>query len=179
MLSGLFVARTLLGAIFCVSGTLKLSHWNEFHDTLSAMELFPRWFTDLVSRVLPPLECFLGISVVIAWKPAFTGRLLLFLILSFLTALAVYRVRGGKRLVCGCFGNFYTATSVWSLILRNVLLLTAALLVVVTRNPLAYATGRDWFFVSLTVGGLLLGWNLISRLADTIHLIRDYAFEER
>jgi uncharacterized membrane protein YphA (DoxX/SURF4 family) len=179
MLSGLFVARTLLGAVFCVSGALKLSHWSEFHDTFSAMELFPRWFTYFVSRVLPPLECFLGISVVIAWKPALTGRLLLLLILSFLTALALYRLRGGKRLVCGCFGNFYTATSAWSLIVRNVMLLTAAILVGVTRNPLADATGRDWFFVSLTVCGLMLCWNLISRLADTIHLIRDYAFEER
>ena len=123
---GQWLSALLAGTVFLLSGALKLVYWTRFRDTLSAMGLLPSRLARGVGWVLPPLEVGLGAAVVAQWQLALTGPALLGLLVGFTLALAIYRLRGGKELVCGCFADFEHKTETVPLILRNGLLLVLA-----------------------------------------------------
>jgi len=174
MLEAQLPIRLLLGAIFLISGSLKLAHWIEFHDTFSAMELFPGWLAELISRVLAPIEIALGFLVLTRWRPAVTGPLLLAMLIGFVAGLGVHRLRGKKKLVCGCFADFERERSTSNAILRNLLLLAAALLLVFGQSTPARPNWNDWLLASATAAGTVLSWTMLSLLAETIELVRRY-----
>ena len=121
-----WLSALLAGTVFLLSGVLKLIYWTRFRDTLAAMGLFPSPAARGCRWILPPLEVGLGAAVVAQWQLALTGPALLGLLVSFILALAVYRLRGGKELVCGCFADFEHKTPTVPLIVRNVVLLVLA-----------------------------------------------------
>jgi len=168
-----WLSRLFLGVVFVISGSVKFFAWIKFRDTLSAMEIFPRWLTSGIAWLLPPLEIAVGIAVVIGWRLSVSGPLLLILVLCFLLVLALYRLRGGKDLVCGCFGDFERKTTTASLILRNILLLASGLpLLIPQSQSLANRGLEEWIIASTVVLGVLLAWLLLSRLVETVLLLR-------
>jgi hypothetical protein len=169
---GPWLSALLLGAVFLLSGALKLTSWTRFRDTLSAMELLPPRLARALGWVLPPLEAALGAAVVAQWQLALTGPALLVLLTGFTLALALYRLRGGKELVCGCFADFEGKTATASLILRNVLLLALAVPMLIGSRDAAGRGGADQVLAGTVVIGLMLAWVLLGRLTEAVTLLR-------
>ncbi len=167
-----WLSALLAGAVFVLSGTLKLFQWTRFRDTLSAMELLPSLLARGVGWVLPPVEACLGAAVLAQWRLALTGPALLGLLVAFTLALGVYRLRGGKELVCGCFTDFEHKTATASVILRNVVLsvLAAPLLFGPREAPVRGAA--EWLLAGSATAGLVLAWLLLGRLAEAVALLR-------
>jgi Methylamine utilisation protein MauE len=175
---GAWLSALLLGTIFLISGALKLIHWTQFRDTLSAMELLPSRLARGVGWVLPPLEVALGAAAVAQWHLALTGPALLGLLVGFILALTVHRLRGGKELVCGCFADFEHKTATVPLILRNVLLLALAAPLLLGPRDVAGRSLADWLPVGAAVVGLMLTWMLLRRLTETVTLLRAAAGDD-
>ena len=168
-----WLSRLLLGTIFILSGTFKLARWRQFGDSLAALELLPRRFVRAVAAGLPPVEMAVGIAVLAGWRLPITGPLLLAMLFCFLAALALYRLRGGKELSCGCFADFEHKQPTSSLILRNLLLLVSGLpLLRPAQQPAPERGWEEWLIGSTVVCGSVMIWILLGRLVQTILLLR-------
>ncbi len=108
-------ARILMGLLFVVAGAAKSLEPVVFYwEAISYLELvdvsreaWPR--IGRITLVLAPLEVFLGVALLIGWRPRFclpaaTGLMLLFLAI---TGLAWYRQ---ADIDCGCFGTLAKRT---------------------------------------------------------------------
>jgi uncharacterized membrane protein YphA (DoxX/SURF4 family) len=164
-LSGIF-----LGIVFLISGVAKLVHPIRFRDTLAAMEVLPRRLTRWVAWSLPGVEILVGAATLAGWPPA--GPLLAGLIACFLCILALYRWRGGKELVCGCFADLDHKTATWVLMVRNALLIAAGLPLAFVHDPPAQRGLEEWLLAATIVLGGMLAWLLVNRLAETIAVLR-------
>lgn len=173
-----WLSRLLLGIVFLLSGVFKLFEWRRFQDTFAALEVLPRWLVRPIGGLLPPLECILGICLVTEAWVVVSGRAALALLICFSLTLAVYRWRGGKELACGCFADFEHKTVTTSLIARNLLLLVAGLPVLLGQNMLTHHRLEDRAMASAVVLGVLLVWNMMRSLADTLMLIRSERLAE-
>jgi hypothetical protein len=169
---GPWLSALLLGIIFLISGVLKLINWTRFRDTLAAMELLPSSAARSVGWILPPAEAALGTAMIAQWHPAVTGPTLLVLLTGFILALTMYRWRGGKELVCGCFADFENKTATVPLLLRNVLLLILAVPLLIAPRDAAGRSVADWLLASTAVIGLILAWMLLARLTEAVILLR-------
>lgn len=168
-----WLSRLLLGTVFIISGVAKFVYWTRFRDTLGAMEILPRWLTGRVSVALPLLEILLGFLVFVGWRLSVSGPLLLSLLVCFLLVLVLYRLRGGKELICGCFADFEHKTPTSSLILRNILLVVSGFPLLIPWDQSVVKRGLvEWMMASTVVLGVLLVWSLSSRLAETVALLR-------
>src|SRR5262249_872016 len=143
-----------------------------FRDTLSAMEVLPSRLARGVGWVLPPLEVALGAAVVAQWQLALTGPALLVLLGSFTLALILYRLRGGKELVCGCFADFEGKTATVPLMLRNVLLVILAIPLLIGSGDTTDRGAAEWLLAGMAVVGLMLAWLLVGRLSEAVTLLR-------
>ena len=101
--------RFLIGGLFIFSGLIKandplgLSYkMEEFFELWHTLWLVP--FGTTLSTGMNTLEIVAGISLWIGWRPKWTLRLLLLLILFF-TALTGYTYYTGYPKTCGCFGD--------------------------------------------------------------------------
>ena len=168
-----WLSALLAGTVFLLSGALKLVYWTRFRDTLAAMELLPPRLARGVGWVLPPLEVGLGAAVVAQWQLALTGPALLALLVGFTLALAVYRLRGGKELVCGCFADFEHKTAAVPLILRNGLLLVLAAPLLIGPRDAGGRRAAEWLLAGSAVVGLMLAWMLLGRLTEAVMRLRE------
>ena len=147
--------------------------WTRFRDTMAATEILSGRLIGAIAILLPPAEIMVGISVLAGWRLGISGPLLLSLLFSFLFFLAIYRIRGGKELVCGCFADFEHKTITSNLILRNILFIVTGLpLLQPKEQPLVNLGMQDWLLASTVIIGLILGWILMSRLVETVTLLR-------
>jgi uncharacterized membrane protein YphA (DoxX/SURF4 family) len=116
-------ASLLLGAVFVVSGILKVAGPREWHAESSALGV-PR----AVAMVVPAIELLIGAMLVaqIARRPvaACAGALLV----AF-TTLLVVRLRQGRRPPCACFGALTTKPIGWGNVVRNAAFFAVAVVV--------------------------------------------------
>lgn len=155
----------LLGVVFAVSGAAKLRSWGRFRDTLSASELLPARLVDPLARLLPPLELVLGVLTLAGFQ-VWTTPALIALLGVFTLGLAIYRIRGGVEIVCGCFADFERRDRTSLVLGRNLLLLLVA--VHLGSGPVARpAEPLNWLAgASCVVSGFLL-WMLAVHTMET------------
>ncbi|MDP9464494.1 MAG: DoxX family membrane protein [Actinomycetota bacterium] len=119
------VASVLLGAVFLVSGVMKVAAPTQWH-TQSADLGVPR----LVAMVMPFIELVVGTLLVaqIARRPVavIAGAMLM----AF-TTLLVVRLLQGRRPPCACFGAWTTKPIGWGNVVRNTGFLALAVAVAV------------------------------------------------
>ncbi len=168
-----WLSGLLVGTVFMVAGVAKILFWRRFHDTLAAMELVPARVARIVSFILPPLELAAGTTLFAGQGSCLSAISATSLILAFLFVLNLYRWRGGKELICGCFADFEHKTSTSSLIFRNLALLAAGTPILAGKDTLPREhNAKEWLLSLSIVLGLLLGWTMLSRLVETISLLR-------
>lgn len=114
-------AGVVVGATLLVSGVLKQSsrQWPAQAASLGVSRS--------LARVVPPIEIALGALLVAGVARAWTGWAAVVLLAAF-TAFLVRRLRQGVRVPCACFGALSNRpVGPWSVV-RNVVLIAAAVL---------------------------------------------------
>lgn len=104
------MARLILGVVFIYASIDKIIHPEAFAKAVYNYQILPDVLINVTAIVLPWLELFLGISLVLhVWLPgaAFMSSLLL---LIFFGAL-VFDLARGLDIHCGCFNTSQGASS--------------------------------------------------------------------
>jgi uncharacterized membrane protein YphA (DoxX/SURF4 family) len=123
------LVRCALAAVFCVAAVTKLADLDAFRDTLRGFGIRDRAVSPLAIAV-PPAELAVASMLLPAatatW--AATGAAAL---IAALTATVVAALAQGRRPDCGCFGTMSATPIGPATVVRNVVLLAAAVFVVV------------------------------------------------
>jgi len=133
--SGAMMARVteiVLGAVFLISGSLKAWAPAQFYGTIEGYQMLSAVLALLLAYYLPYLEIVVGLGLVAGVKALESACIVSGLVVVFLLALTSAWSRG-LDVECGCFGSASAAAGMWEPILRDVVLLSAALYVVRTR----------------------------------------------
>lgn len=127
----ILAGRVLLGVVFIVAAGPKIADPPAFAHMIDNYRLFPSALVHAAALVLPWVEMFSGIALVLGvfWRTA--GKLAAALLVVFLAAIATNLARG-RAVQCGCFDVHGPPKSHEQLIgeMRTVLLRDAALLAV-------------------------------------------------
>jgi len=97
------VCRFVIGSVFLVSGLAKISDQVRFLLTLRAFRFFPDPLVPFAAIVLPWLEFFLGLFVLVGLFLGTSALMIAALNLVFAAALLSVIMRG-IEIDCGCFG---------------------------------------------------------------------------
>ena len=113
--------RLVLASVFLVAGVTKLRDGFSWIRQAHDMGVPPR-----ISSAVPWIEVVLAVSLIVGWP----GRWPLFgalaLLLGF-TSIIILRIADGSRPPCGCFGKRSTRNLGWRDVVRNLLLTSLAL----------------------------------------------------
>lgn len=128
-------ARWLLGAAFVYAGYNKILAPAVFAKIVYGYNLFPAELINLIAIVVPFLEFFAGIALVIGVYPRSAALIVNGMLLTFIAALAINLVRG-YEFDCGCFSINATGREPFTgyLILRDFILFAVGLCIFFYRN---------------------------------------------
>ena len=100
-------ARIFVGAIFAYAGYAKLLEpYENFRGAIANYQGIPYGLTEPIARVLPWLELFFGVSLILGYLPRVSALALALFSFCFLMVLGASNVlldAGAKD--CGCFGE--------------------------------------------------------------------------
>ena len=121
-------ARWVLGLTFVYASYNKILAPAAFAKIIYGYDLFPAVFINLIAIIVPFLELFAGLALVIGIYPRSAALIVNAMLLVFITALSVNLIRG-HEFDCGCFSiNSSTQESfAGPLILRDFLVLALGL----------------------------------------------------
>jgi uncharacterized membrane protein YphA (DoxX/SURF4 family) len=144
----ILAGRILLGVVFIVAAGPKIADPPAFAHMIANYKLFPAALIHPTALVLPWVEMFSGIALVVGvfWRTA--GRLVAALLVVFLVAIGTNLARD-HAVQCGCFDVHGPAKSHAELIgemrmvlLRDVGLLAVAAFALIAGNSEETARGR-------------------------------------
>lgn len=126
-------ASLILGGVFVYAGFVKILHPASFAEAVYRYQILPDIFINLTAIVLPWLEFFLGIFLVLGfWMP---GSVILsnILMVCFLGA-SIFNVLRGLDISCGCFstGAVESSLDIWTILRDTFFLATAVFLLYAT-----------------------------------------------
>lgn len=119
-------ATIACGLMFLTAGIGKLRHRHILPGVIANYRILPAALVGIASAALPPLECLVGVMLLLGITPipVIVGAALLAI---FAAAMAVNLVRGRRDISCGCGRPDLRQTLRWSSVFRNLIL--AALLI--------------------------------------------------
>jgi len=123
------IIRILIGCLFVVSGFEKLiGPYQNFMYVVQSYEFLPTILEEVVARILPWGEFFLGVFLVFGLWLKWTLRLTLTLIVMFILIVGQALLRKLPIDECGCFGGLVSLPLYGVLIFDSMLLLLTSLL---------------------------------------------------
>lgn len=128
-----FAARLSLASVLLMAAITKLPRFRQHIVDIQQYRLLPNWLATAYATVLPWLE--LGAAVALfagVWTTVGAG-LALILLTSFLVAVAAAMKRG-LDVTCSCFGLLYRERVGWRTLIRDAVLATLALIVLLFDN---------------------------------------------
>lgn len=160
-----------LGLMFLVAAFHKLNDNTQFRVTLIEYQLLPEVLVNPASRIIPIVEMLLGGSWILSnYQPSVTAIASCTLLGIYATAVGINIYRGRVHFDCGCgFGRRNGQEQYLSggLILRNIVLIAAALLTLLPAGSRSIGYG-DY----LTLAATLLAVALIFAAANQLLLNR-------
>jgi hypothetical protein len=118
------------GLLFLLAAVHKLTALHEFRAALAAYKLLPGALISPISIFVPILEALLGAAWLLAIQAVFVALASAVLLSAYASAIAINLLRGRIHIDCGC-GMASTAGRdqqlSWGLVLRNLVLIVAAL----------------------------------------------------
>lgn len=119
-----FVLRVLIGVFFVVISVDKLFEpYQNFLYAVQAYSIFPAILEEIVARVFPWVELFLGLFLILGLWLKWTLRSFLVMVFLFILIISQALVRGLALDTCGCFGGLFSAEIHQTLIVDFSLLL--------------------------------------------------------
>lgn len=115
--------RLLVGAVFSISGLLKLKAVRDFTGTLSEYPLLPSALVTPVAVFVISSELILGPSLIAGVLTKATASGSAVLLALFTLAVSTKLITRGSAGNCGCFGELTSGQPSWTILGRNVLLL--------------------------------------------------------
>jgi len=96
--------RLILGVLFLYAGIEKIIHTEVFAITIQNYQLIPVSYTNLIAIVLPWLEFYCGLLLLLGWRHQMAAFWVTLMNIVFLIGLSSAYVRG-LDIDCGCFGT--------------------------------------------------------------------------
>lgn len=132
-------ARWVLGTAFIYASYHKIIEPAQFAKVIYGYYLFPAFTINFIAIVLPFIELFCGLALVLGIYPRSAALIINFLLAAFIMALSINMIRG-QEFDCGCFsfaeGGY--PYSVKELLLRDILFFGFGTLVVF------FSRNRKW-----------------------------------
>jgi hypothetical protein len=118
------------GLLFLLAAVHKLTTLQRFRATLTAYQLMPAGLTAPMSILLPIIEALLGVAWLLAIRPVEVAIASAGLLACYTAGIAINLLRGRIHIDCGCSMGKHAGGSQllsWSLVIRNAILIMAAL----------------------------------------------------
>lgn len=116
--------RVLIGIFFVVIAVDKLFEpYQNFLYAVQGYSIFPAILEEIVARVFPWVELFLGLFLILGLWLKWTLRSFLVIVFLFILIILQALVRGIQLDTCGCFGGLFAAEIHQTLIVDVSLLL--------------------------------------------------------
>ncbi|HBG05888.1 MAG: DoxX family protein [Geobacteraceae bacterium GWC2_58_44] len=125
--------RVTLGAIFIYAAVVKIADPVAFAGSVAAYKILPYFANYLAAAVLPFLELFCGVLLVLGYRVKAGALIIAALNVVFMAAVASAIVRG-LDIDCGCFKQGGDKTSPWIALARDTVFL-AMTFVVLKLDP--------------------------------------------
>jgi hypothetical protein len=116
---GTALLAAMLVLIFVWAASLKLLNRSEFQRGLRALPWMGATSSQLVSIILPILELFFAVGLLLGWRGADAG---LAVLLAVFVLIALYAIANRLRVPCNCFGTSENVLSIGT-VNRNLVLL--------------------------------------------------------
>ena len=128
-------ARWILGLTFLYASYNKILAPAVFAKIIYGYDLFPAVFINLIAIIVPFLELFTGLALIIGVYPRSAALIVNGMLLTFITALSINIIRG-HEFNCGCFSinSNGQGTFTGPLIFRDFILLVLGLYIFFYRN---------------------------------------------
>ncbi len=120
----------LIAVVLLFSGIVKIIDDEELINALNPFTIFPIDMKIIIASVLPLLEIMLGILMIFKIKPKITMFAVTTLFAIFV-AVSIYGLTASFRADCGFFGNVLKSSFGWEKALRNAVLLSLSLILLV------------------------------------------------
>lgn len=130
------VARWILGVTFIYASYHKIPAPAEFAKIVYGYDLFPGVSINLIAIILPFVELFSGVALIVGIYPRSAALIVNGVLLAFIIALSINLVRG-HEFDCGCFSLYASEDSVSSgeVVVRDIVCLVLGLHVFLYSNP--------------------------------------------
>ncbi len=117
--------RVILGGLFVYAGVLKAADPIAFLEAIRSFRILPDPWAALVAMGLPWLEIFSGLGLI--FGKFYRGALLVInvLLIVFLGGILSAWARG-LDIDCGCFGGSKEKVQYWDIVLRDLVMMAAA-----------------------------------------------------
>ena len=127
--------RWFLGAIFVSASYYKIVAPAQFAKIIYGYYLFPGTFINIIAIVLPFLELFSGLALILGIYPRSAAVIVNAMLLGFIITLSINLIRG-QQFDCGCFsfgegGHTYT---VGQLLVRDIVFFVLGLQILLFDN---------------------------------------------
>ncbi len=129
-------ARVLLGAVFLAAAVTKIQDMSGFVDTVVGYHMLPEALARLYGWVVPWVELYAGVALILGVFTRFTALLTIPMTLSFVVA-SIYAIANATAGPCGCFGNFISLNHPTSLTIDVVMIIMALILLQKDKSFLA------------------------------------------
>lgn len=123
--------RFSLATAFVLAGLVKIGKREQFETAVRRFGLIPRRYSKAFARWLPVFEAAVGVMLGLGILTPIAASSLGFALLLFTGAVTVNLLKG-RKLECGCFGQFAKPIT-WFTVLRNLGLLAMAAVVIAVR----------------------------------------------
>jgi len=126
--------RLVLGVVFIYASIDKIDKPGGFAEAIYNFRMMPHATINLMAIVMPWLELFCGILIIIGLFVRGSALLIGFMLLVFIAAISFALVRG-LDISCGCFKVEGGHTLALGLLVRDILMFLAAAVVVIFGGP--------------------------------------------
>ena len=141
-------ARLILGGVFIYAGFDKILHPAAFSEAIYNYQILPDVFINLTAIILPWLELFLGVILIVGfWVP---GAVVIsnVLLITFLGAM-LFNLARGMDISCGCFSTSSAGSTIntWTVLRDGFFLAISLYLFFATFGSMPwknYKPGRRW-----------------------------------
>lgn len=140
--------RLYIGGLFIYASIHKIEGPANFAETIAGFEVLPHWSINAVAVVLPWIEFWGGVFLVLGVFVR-SSALVLGILLAFFSAATFLNVHRGVNIDCGCFlGDINHPITTWTVIRDIIWLAMAAALFVLERRMFSFRgirkkNGRD------------------------------------
>ena len=130
------VARWILGVTFIYASYHKILAPAEFAEIVYGYDLFPGVSINLIAIILPFVELFSGVALILGIYPRSAALIVNGMLLAFFVALSINLIRG-HEFDCGCFSLYASGDSVSSsqVLVRDIVCLVLGLQVFLYNSP--------------------------------------------